>query len=286
MERRDPGFILVYFGIICIVGATKIRSADLLYSATYHTNNPMVQNACTHNAYLQVPRYIHFVDNAHLLTKEDPKWHALQKIQKPMEIILKTLRDGWILGQRIYVDETMTKYMGRFVSFVQYMPAKPIKHGIKVYALCCAYTGYLYWFEIYTGKGGAPDGLPKEVLSRLLYGAGGTGTSGHIMYTGNFYTSLQVMKFIYSSFAMLPVGTYALMKNKARTAEDFSFAKLSNGALKTVKSGWKRMAHQNVMNKNQRSPLYTVQATVWEDKKLVGFLHNHLIAGTEDHTVE
>jgi hypothetical protein len=101
----------------------------------------MVQNACTHNAFLQIRRYIHFVDNARLLTKEDPKWHALQKIKKPMEIILKTLGAGWILGQRICVDESMIKYMGRFVSFVQYMPAKPIKHGIKMYALCCAYTG-------------------------------------------------------------------------------------------------------------------------------------------------
>jgi hypothetical protein len=25
---------------------------------------------------------------------------------------------------------------------------------------------------------------------------------------------------------------------------------------------------------------------VWKDKKLVGFLHNHLVANTEDHTVE
>ena len=37
-----PGFILVYFGVICILGATKIRNADFLYSTKYHTNNPMV----------------------------------------------------------------------------------------------------------------------------------------------------------------------------------------------------------------------------------------------------
>jgi hypothetical protein len=41
-----------------------------------------------------------------------------------------------------------------------------------------------------------------------------------------------------------------------------------------------------IINENQRSPLYMVQATVWKDKKLVGFLHNHLVADTEDHTVE
>jgi hypothetical protein len=61
-----------------------------------------------------------------------------------IDTILKTPAAGWILGQQIRVDESMIKYMGRFVLFIQYMPAKPIKHGIKVYALCCAYTGYLY----------------------------------------------------------------------------------------------------------------------------------------------
>jgi hypothetical protein len=101
----------------------------------------MVQNACTHSAFLQIWRYIHFVDNARLLKKENPKWHGLQKIQKAIDIILKTLTAGWILGKRICVDKSMIKYMGRFVSFVQYMPAKPIKHETKVYTLCCSYTG-------------------------------------------------------------------------------------------------------------------------------------------------
>ena len=285
-KHVTPGFILVYFGILCIVGATKIRNADFLYSSKYHTHNPMVQNACTHDAFLQIRWYIHFVDNARLLKKENPKWHALQKIQNAIDIILKTLGAGWILGKRICVDKSMIKYMGRFVSFVQYMPAKPIKHGIKVYALCCSYTGYLYRFEIYTGKGGTADGSPTGVISRLLYGAGATGTSGRILYTDNFYTSLRVMKYIYVSFSMLLVGTYALTKKKSRTADDFPFAKLSNGALNRVKRGWKRMARRKIVNRNQITPLYTVQATVWKDKKLVGFLHYHLVEDTEGHTVE
>lgn len=193
----------------------------------YHTYNPMVQNACTQDAFLQIRRYIHFLDNARLLPKTDPRWHPLQKIQIAIDIILKTLASGWILGKQICVDESMIKYMGRFVSFIQYMPAKPIKHGIKVYALCCAYTGYLYMFEIYTGKGSTPDGSPTGVVSRLLHGAGATGTSGRILYTDNFYTSLKVMNHIFTSFGMLLVGTYALTKKKSRSADDFPFAKLS-----------------------------------------------------------
>jgi hypothetical protein len=58
----------------------------------------------------------------------------LYQKQIAIDTVLKTLAAGWIIGQRICLDESMIKYMGRFVSFIQYMPAKPIKHGIKVYA--------------------------------------------------------------------------------------------------------------------------------------------------------
>ena len=113
---------------------------------------------------------------------------------------------GWTLGERVCVDESMIKYMGKYVTFVQYMPAKPIKHGIKVYALCCAFTGYLYGFEIYTGKDHVADGSPKGVISRLLFNAGVVKASGRILYTDNFYTSAEVMKYIYVIF-----GCYLLV---------------------------------------------------------------------------
>ena len=38
------------------------------------------------------------------------------------------------------------------------MPKKPIKRGIKVFALCDAITGYLYGFEIYVVKLEEEDG--------------------------------------------------------------------------------------------------------------------------------
>jgi hypothetical protein len=59
-----------------------------------------------------------------------------------------------------------------------------------VYALCCANMGYLLMFEIYAGKGSTPDSSPKGVISRLLHGAGAMSTTGHILYTDNFYMSL------------------------------------------------------------------------------------------------
>ena len=54
------------------------------------------------------------------------------------------------------IDESMILCKSRFVSWKQYMPLKPIKHGIKVFVLACGETGYVYNFSVYQGKGSAP----------------------------------------------------------------------------------------------------------------------------------
>lgn len=64
---------------------------------------------------------------------------------------MKGLRKSWIAGAKVTIDESMIRYMGRAVAFVQYMPQKPIKHGLKVFAVCCAYTAVLLGFEVYCG---------------------------------------------------------------------------------------------------------------------------------------
>ncbi len=59
------------------------------------------------------------------------------KVRYPLDIIGKGLRKVWTAGQHVTIDESMIKYCGRAVAFVQYMPAKPIKHGIKVFIPLC-----------------------------------------------------------------------------------------------------------------------------------------------------
>ena len=75
------------------------------------------------------------------------------KITHVLDEIAKGIRRVWLTGQRVTVDKSMIKYMGRAVPFVQYMPAKPIKHGIKVFCLCCAISGVMLAFQVYCGRG-------------------------------------------------------------------------------------------------------------------------------------
>jgi hypothetical protein len=67
----------------------------------------------------------------------------------------------------------MIPFQGRS-ALKQYMPAKPVKRGIKVWCRADAHNGYLCEFQVYTGRAdGVQDGLGKRVvvyLSRRLEG--------------------------------------------------------------------------------------------------------------------
>ena len=83
-------------------------------------------------------------------------------------MIYASSQKAWTIGQKFCVDEAMIKYKGCAIKWVQYMPAKPIKHGIKVYAFCCSFTGFLYDFEIFTGTAVNLDNSAVAVVARLL----------------------------------------------------------------------------------------------------------------------
>ena len=76
--------------------------------------------------------------------------------------LINTCKDAFltrfIAGAHLSVDEAMIKYKGR-IFFLQYLPKKPIKWGIKVWVLADVDTGYVCNYDIYLGK---PDGHGRE----------------------------------------------------------------------------------------------------------------------------
>ena len=166
------GYLLSWFAILIYFSGNGLKSpAPFWQDLPYGFPNPIVKNAMTRDCFEQLRRFIHFVDNSQKEVSAN-KDSRLWKVQPIIDVITKNLQRAWTLGERIVIDESMIKYMGQAIAWVQYMPAKPIKHGIKVYALCCAYTGFLSSFEIYTGKTDCVDGSAKEVVQRLLKAAG------------------------------------------------------------------------------------------------------------------
>ena len=50
---------------------------------------------------------------------------ALFKVKYPMDVMMNGIRKSWNVGKHVTVDESMIRYNGRAVSYVQYNPQKP-----------------------------------------------------------------------------------------------------------------------------------------------------------------
>ena len=107
---------------------------------------------------------------------------------------VRTVWDKWVEqlpllynpGPNITVDERLVAFRGR-CPFRQYMPSKPAKYGIKIWAACDAKTSYALNMQVYTGKavGGAPE---KNQGSRVVLDMA-HGLRGHNITCDNFFTN-------------------------------------------------------------------------------------------------
>ena len=133
-------------------------------------------------------RYLHLQNNEELGPQGDRHSDKLFKIRWFVNYLNNKFQSVYMPYGQFSLDESMVKFKGR-LGFRQYMPAKPIKWGVKIWSLCEADTGYLYNFQIYTGKdeGVQEKGLSHRVVMDLCTPL--FGTSAHI-YMDNYYSSV------------------------------------------------------------------------------------------------
>ena len=120
------------------------------------------------------------------------------------------------------IDEAMIPFQGRSC-LKQYMPAKPIKRGIKVCCRADSHNGYLCEFQVYTGKEeGVQDGLGKRVVLDLSQHLNGL---RHHLYFDNFFCSVALLT------SLLEKGLYACGTAR-QSYKDFPPALKMNGKSK------------------------------------------------------
>ena len=64
--------------------------------------------------------------------------------------------------------------MGIAIPYVQYMPAKSIKHGINVFAIYCAISTILLVFKVHVGQYNDYDNTALGICDDLVKEAGVT----------------------------------------------------------------------------------------------------------------
>ena len=94
-------------------------------------------------------KFIHLNDNSQY-KKGEPGHDPLYKLRPFVTPLITHFQSSYTLYRRVSVDESMIGFKGR-LGFIQYMPKKPTKWGMKAFVLSDALTGYKYNWHLYTG---------------------------------------------------------------------------------------------------------------------------------------
>lgn len=183
--------IKTFIGLNLLMGIKRSPSYRDYWCVDQDLHDPYISQFMPVNRFSWLLSHLHLNDNSIMPGRNDDNHDKLYKV-RPFISALKTNFKKCLNPHRcIAIDESMIKFKGRS-SIKQYLPKKPIKRGYKVWALADS-EGYLYDFEIYTGKTKdyVEKGLGEKVVLRLMEGLE---YKEHCLYFDNYFNTYNLLK--------------------------------------------------------------------------------------------
>ena len=134
-------------------------------------------------------KFLHLNDSATQPARGEAGYDKLYKVRPFLDILLSNFKANYTPSQMLSIDESMIGYKGR-LAFIQYMPKKPQKWGIKAWVLADASNGYTWAWKLYTGKeeGAVDVGLAHRVVLELT-NDDHLMHKGYLVFTDSYYSS-------------------------------------------------------------------------------------------------
>ena len=174
-------------------------------------------------------KFLHLNDSEVQPQRGDPAFDKLYKVRPLLDLVLENFKSYYQPHQHISIDESMISYKGR-LSFIQYLPKKPHKWGLKAWVLADSTNGYTWGC---TGKeGGATEhGLALRVVMELVNDQR-LEQKGYIVYTDNCYSSPALFKALTDS-GFGACGT--ARKDRRGIPKSVSTANLQKGEIQSTR---------------------------------------------------
>lgn len=185
--------IRTFLAVILLQSIVSLPEQKLFWSKNPLLQVPIFPKIISYRRFLLLKKFLHFSDNA----SYEPASHPCPKLNKIWPVVKdlnEKFKKCYTPDRDITIDESLMLYKGR-LGWVQYIPQKRAKFGIKTFMLCESKSGYIWNSVIYTGKGTIFDtdyqNLPisSQIVMSLVAPLLG---KGYCLITDNFYTSPQL----------------------------------------------------------------------------------------------
>ena len=181
--------LVAFIGVNIAMGVISLPGVKEYWSSNPIISHPWFRTIFSRDRFLEILKYVHIADNSKALSRTDPNYDKLWKVRYMLDSLSKRCLELYDPHRQLSVDESMIGTKCR-LSFIQYLPKKPVKWGIKVWVCSDARNGYIYTFSIYCGANSTdhshPKGLSYGVVFKLLEHCL---HKGYSVYMDNYYSS-------------------------------------------------------------------------------------------------
>ena len=173
------------------MGMLKLPEIKDYWCTNVILSTPWFSSIMPRDRFFTILRCLHLVDSSQQKKAGEPGFDPLYKVRPLIDHFCAVFSIYYQLNHKVSIDEMMIGTRCR-VSFLQFMPKKPCRFGLKVWVLAEATTEYVLGFQIYTGAVSSAEakGIGYCVVMDLMDPYQG---KGHRLFVDNFYTSVELV---------------------------------------------------------------------------------------------
>ena len=131
-------------GLLILQGIVQKPENGMCFSKMESTLLPYFSHLMIERRFHLLLKFLHFANSS----KFDPDQHhkKLYKIQPILDHLKSRFSSVYTPDRNICVDKSLLLWKGQ-LGWIQYIPSKQSRFGVKIYKLCESSTGYVWNFH-------------------------------------------------------------------------------------------------------------------------------------------
>ena len=222
-----------FLAIVLIMGVVSLPRVASYWSTQWPFSSESIRKVLSRDRFQLISKFLHLSDNSTYVTRGQDGHDRLYKIRPLITYLISSFKNSYIPDRELSVDESMVSYKGR-LSFLQYLPKKPQKWGMKAWVLAESKTGYTWNWDLYTGKLDQQDTSLPLSMRVVLSLCSDLKLKGYHVYFDNFYTSPDLCRRLLEN-GFGSCGT--VRTNRRGIPKTFREKKLKKGEVTTYNDG-------------------------------------------------